>query len=117
MTKIKGIKRTTESVEMEVDSFTLMEAAKEGLTANHLVELVRSRITNLIKNKSPELEDKFCIVHNNRGNKVWVTQDGWDHHKDEALWRIVREVSSEEEELFKFADDLEKIITTFGDKL
>ena len=110
MTKITGIQRKVEQVQIEVDSFALMEACKEGLSNKDFVELLRDKVFNIIRSCSPELQDRKTTLTEFSGRKVWMVEDGYDCHKGETLWKSVRDATDQELGLLAWCDSFKEIL-------
>lgn len=119
MTKITGIRRTVEKVEMDVDSFALLEASKEGLSDVHLADLVSHRLLKNLRNSNPELRDRAVFTLISQGETWWMTEDGYDHHKGENIWKSIRRLTPEEQEAFDLIQKLKELmkqLKTQGEK-
>lgn len=110
MTKISGVQRTVQRVEVDVDSYNLMEACKIGLENKHFAELLRHKIRRIIISVSPELQDRTVTLLRTGGEAYWMVEDGYDHHKGETMYSSVRKVTEQEEGLLAFADKFEGIL-------
>lgn len=110
MIKIQGIKRTSERMEIEVDSFSLMEACKEGLSNKHLSELLKDKVLKIICGCSPDLQDRAVTLTEMNGEKLWMVEDGYDAHKNETLLTSVRPATEQELGLLNWCDSFKDIL-------
>lgn len=112
MTVIKGLQRRVEQVEVEVTSFSLLNACKEGLTDVDLSQLIRSRVINKCIAASPELQDKKVIFSKLSYGFYWLVEDGINHHDHTVAMKSVRKVTEEELAMIKKAEEIGELLTT-----